>query len=137
MNPVLVNAIKAVLICEIEEDENPISFLEIVLGEGKKLLLAGSIPNADTNILLVESYEFLLEVESKSRGIKVTKGFYLHAEVHYPWMKRWIRLVLPEFGFPITIKSIFIFSLFSSSIPILYIFVIHHVWLFGHKKILL
>jgi 5-formyltetrahydrofolate cyclo-ligase len=77
MNPVLVNPIKAVLICEIEEDENPISFLEIVLGEGKKLLLPSSIPNAHTNILLVDSYEFLLEVESKSRGVKVTKGFYL------------------------------------------------------------
>lgn len=99
--------VEAGLVGEVEDDEHAISLFEVVLGEGEELLLACGVPDADGDLVAIELYDFFVEADSEGGGVELREGGFVVEVLLYPSMKRRMRLVLPELGLPITIRSIF------------------------------
>lgn len=76
VHPVLVDAFEAAAVGDIENDEDSVGLLKIVLGEGEELLLAGGVPDADSNFAVVDPHDLLVEVEANGGRVEVAEGVW-------------------------------------------------------------
>ena len=111
---------EASLICEIKYHDDTVCLFEIVFGQWKKFLLTSCVPDTDCDFVIVDDDNFFFQSESQSRRVILIEWGWVMRGLLYPSMNLRMRLVLPELGFPITMRSIFTFATCSDYYVIIY-----------------
>ena len=76
-----LGTLEAVLVGQVEYNQDSVRFLEIVFRQWKEFFLARSVPNAKRDLIIIQSNNLLLQTEPQRRSIKMAEWTFIKTEI--------------------------------------------------------